>query len=151
MRLWDVETGKELRTFEGHASLITSVDLSPDGKKAVSASGDRTVRLWDVDSGAEVQRFVGHTSLVWSVAFSTEGWTLTTLREKRLQVGAKVVSHAKGIVFQRGPLPSGLRCAGPVRRRNNGGASCAVAQAATGRVVAMFFGGKILATVTLRG
>ena len=29
-----------------------------------------------------------------------KGWTLTTLREKLVKIGAKVVSHAKYIVFQ---------------------------------------------------
>jgi hypothetical protein len=29
-----------------------------------------------------------------------QGWTLTTLREKLVKIGAKVVSHAKYIVFQ---------------------------------------------------
>jgi hypothetical protein len=28
------------------------------------------------------------------------GWTLTTLREKLLKIGAKVVTHAKYVVFQ---------------------------------------------------
>ena len=28
------------------------------------------------------------------------GWTLTTLREKVVKIGAKVVSHAKYLVFQ---------------------------------------------------
>ena len=110
-----------------------------------------------------------------------KGWTLTTLREKLVKIGAKVVSHAKYIVFQlaevavprqlfaaiverigqlrgacasgggsrcwtkrsgRRHLTSGVRCAGQVRRMSNGVASCAVAQAATGRVVAMLFSGE---------
>jgi len=29
-----------------------------------------------------------------------QGWTLTTLREKLVKIGAKVVSHAKYLVFQ---------------------------------------------------
>jgi hypothetical protein len=29
-----------------------------------------------------------------------QGWTLTTLREKRIQIGAKVIAHAKYIIFQ---------------------------------------------------
>ena len=29
-----------------------------------------------------------------------KGWTLTTLREKLVKIGAKVVSHAKYLVFQ---------------------------------------------------
>ena len=28
------------------------------------------------------------------------GWTLTTLREKLVKIGAKVVTHAKNVVFQ---------------------------------------------------
>ena len=31
---------------------------------------------------------------------SIQGWTLTTLREKLIKIGAKVVSHAKYLVFQ---------------------------------------------------
>jgi hypothetical protein len=29
-----------------------------------------------------------------------QGWTLTTLREKLVRIGAKVVRHAKSVVFQ---------------------------------------------------
>jgi hypothetical protein len=29
-----------------------------------------------------------------------QGWTLTTVREKLVKIGAKVVSHAKYVVFQ---------------------------------------------------
>ena len=29
-----------------------------------------------------------------------KGWTLTTLREKLIKVGAKVVSHARYVIFQ---------------------------------------------------
>jgi hypothetical protein len=31
---------------------------------------------------------------------SIQGWTLTTLREKLIKIGAKVVTHAKYVVFQ---------------------------------------------------
>jgi hypothetical protein len=30
-----------------------------------------------------------------------QGWTLTTLREKLIKIGAKVVSHSKYVPFQR--------------------------------------------------
>ena len=29
-----------------------------------------------------------------------KGWTLTTLREKLIKIGAKVVSHSKYVIFQ---------------------------------------------------
>ena len=34
MRLWDVETGKEVRQFEGNTQAVCSVAFSPDGRQA---------------------------------------------------------------------------------------------------------------------
>jgi WD40 repeat protein len=62
-----------IRSFEGHKLPIRSVAFSPDGKRALSASDDWTVRLWDLESGKEIRILQGHTSRVWSVAFSRDG------------------------------------------------------------------------------
>ena len=44
MRLWDVQTGKELRRYD-HAGVIYSVAVSADGRR-LSGGEDRMVRLW---------------------------------------------------------------------------------------------------------
>jgi WD40 repeat protein len=36
------------------------VALSPDGRTAVSASYDNTLRLWDVGTGKELRQLKGH-------------------------------------------------------------------------------------------
>ncbi len=41
----------ELRRFEGHMADIESVAFSPDGRRILSGSKDRTVRLWNVETG----------------------------------------------------------------------------------------------------
>uniref|UniRef100_A0ACD5H1Q0 WD40 repeat domain-containing protein n=1 Tax=Desertifilum tharense IPPAS B-1220 TaxID=1781255 RepID=A0ACD5H1Q0_9CYAN len=47
-KLWNIATGREIRTFKGHQSDVTHVIFSPDGQTITSASTDRTVRIWRV-------------------------------------------------------------------------------------------------------
>jgi WD40 repeat protein len=75
LKLWDINTGRLIRTFSGHGNLVNSVAFSPDGKQVLSGSSDSTVRLWDVASGSEIRTFRGHSigKGVTSVAFSPDG------------------------------------------------------------------------------
>jgi WD40 repeat protein len=73
IKLWDSKTGQVLDTFEGHARAIFSVALSPNGKTAISASGDNTLIRWGLISKRKIGTFQGHTNVVTSVAFSPDG------------------------------------------------------------------------------
>ena len=37
----------ETLTLKGHSGPVTSVSFSPDGKRIVSGSTDKTVKVWD--------------------------------------------------------------------------------------------------------
>ena len=51
IELWDAETGKLIRTLEGHNGAVYDVAFSPDGRFLVSASADDTCKVWRVDDG----------------------------------------------------------------------------------------------------
>lgn len=73
LKLWDVVTGIELRTFRGHSQSVNSVAFTPDGEKALSGSSDNTLKLWDVATGLELCTFSGHMDQVTAVAFLSGG------------------------------------------------------------------------------
>jgi WD40 repeat protein len=72
LKVWDANTGTEVRTLTGHTGDVTSVAYRPDGKRIASASEDQTLKVWDVDTGTEVQTLTGHTDAVTSVAYSPD-------------------------------------------------------------------------------
>merc|ERR1712144_77048 len=47
MRLWDLNTGAKVRTFQGHTKDVFSVAFSADNRQIVSGSRDRTIKLWN--------------------------------------------------------------------------------------------------------
>ena len=74
----DTGTGETLMDLEGHTGGVKSIDLSPDGRYALSGSDDRTLRLWDLSTGEQLALLTGHTYDVTGVAFSPDGLTAYT-------------------------------------------------------------------------
>ena len=56
-KLWDLQSGRALRTLEGHSGSVSGVAVSPDGKRAASASYDKTLRVWDLETGLTLATF----------------------------------------------------------------------------------------------
>lgn len=101
VKLWQVNTGTEIRSFTGHSDSVWSVAFSPDGQLLASGSADSTIKLWQVNTGREIRTFTGHSFFVHSVAFSPNGqllasgsadrtiklWQVTTGEEIRTFIG----------------------------------------------------------------
>ncbi len=65
--------GPLIRTLEGHTAEVVAVAVTPDGRRAVSASWDQTLRLWDLRTGQTSRTLEGHTSRITAVAVTPDG------------------------------------------------------------------------------
>ncbi|NJM76398.1 MAG: hypothetical protein HC852_12170 [Acaryochloridaceae cyanobacterium RU_4_10] len=72
LKLWDIETGKCLRTFTGHTNIVSSVCLSTENRFVLSGSNDKTLKLWDAETGECLRTFIGHTKIVNEVCLSAD-------------------------------------------------------------------------------
>ncbi|MFQ3593262.1 MAG: WD40 repeat domain-containing protein [Gemmataceae bacterium] len=77
VRIWEVDTGKELKKLVGHSSWSWQIAFSPDEKKIYSASSveGKTWR-WDVETGKLEQSYAGHSQWVYGIAVTPDGKTL---------------------------------------------------------------------------
>jgi WD40 repeat protein len=72
VRILDAESAREIWSLRGHTLTVTDADFSPDGRRLVTASGDRTVRIWDLGTGQETLKLSGD-PLVTTVRFVSGG------------------------------------------------------------------------------
>jgi len=84
LKIWNTETGAEVRTLKGHMDAIQTIVFSPDGKSLASTSWDNTAKIWDVESGAEVRTLTGNITNEWAVAYSPDGSLLALAGEDRV-------------------------------------------------------------------
>jgi hypothetical protein len=113
LRLFDVSSGAEVRSFPNHTAAVNAVVLSTNGKQALSGSDDHTLRLWDVATGKQL-RILDHGAAVSCVALSPDGreavssgadqvirlWDLANLRAPPPQV--QTTAAVTCLAFSRG-------------------------------------------------
>lgn len=115
------------KILQSHNAEIYAVAITPDGKLAISASGDKTCILWSLKTGMQIHTLRGHTGMVKGVAITPDGryaiscsvdqtcifWDLITglqihtLRGHTAQVtavaitpdGSRAISSSKGCIL----------------------------------------------------
>ncbi len=79
--------GSSSAPSKGIQSLVTGVAVTADGRWAVSASADQTLKVWDLGSGQLVRTLEGHTNWVNGVAVTADGrWAVSASWDQTLKV-----------------------------------------------------------------
>ena len=60
--VWDLETGRRLRTLAGHLDSVWGVALGADERLAVSDPEDKSLKLWDLETGRIIATFSCHSA-----------------------------------------------------------------------------------------
>ena len=85
VEVWDCHTGSKQADVKLRGELVTSVTMSPDGKRLATASNvgcaggwlpkpqNALVRIWDAQTGDLLNSLKGHEDLIQCVAYSPDG------------------------------------------------------------------------------
>ncbi|MGB3507647.1 MAG: WD40 repeat domain-containing protein, partial [Microcoleaceae cyanobacterium] len=72
IKVWNLDTGKEIFTLTGHTKEITSLAITNDGNKLISASEDTTIKVWNFTTKTEIITLTEHTAPVTSVTITPD-------------------------------------------------------------------------------
>ncbi len=78
LAVWNATDGRLLLTLQGHNDRVWQALFSPDGRRIVTASSDRTARIWNAADGRMVAILRGHTDVVPKAQFSPDGGRIVT-------------------------------------------------------------------------
>jgi WD40 repeat protein len=79
-KLWDVETGRLIKTFFGRSGII-----SPNGNQIITINGNN-IKLWDVITHQEIRNFIGHTEDIYDVSFTPDGRQVLSISSDGIKV-----------------------------------------------------------------
>jgi len=78
VRLYDFASGRLEALLKGHSNVIWALAFSPDGRRLISGSFDKTAIVWDLPTRRQERRLWGHALNVTAVAFTNGGERVVT-------------------------------------------------------------------------
>lgn len=89
LKIWDLRTGVEIRTFSGHSAKINSIAIHPDNTNFYSVSGfigGAEIKIWDVYTGEEIKSIdpkEAYVFVIRDVAVDPSGSTIAIADDKK--------------------------------------------------------------------
>ncbi len=77
LTMWDVATGQVIKKLAGHTDILRFIELSRDGKRAVSSAVDKSIKVWDLESGKIIHEHSSTTTVNY-VLISPDGRLIVT-------------------------------------------------------------------------
>ena len=69
VKVFEVPSGKFVKSFEGHTHHVLDVGWKGDGKMLASASADNSIKVWNYENGEQVRTIPGHGKQVTRLMF----------------------------------------------------------------------------------
>ena len=69
VKIHEIESGKHVRSFEGHTHHVLDVSWKADGSQLVSAGADNAIKVWNVNTGEQVRTITNYSKQVTSIRF----------------------------------------------------------------------------------
>lgn len=91
VKLWDIEQGKNLRTVEGHADIIQSLDWNYNGSQIATTCKDKKLRVFDPRTDEIAQETICHQGV--------KGSRVCWMKDKVLTVGFSKTSEREFNIY----------------------------------------------------
>jgi WD40 repeat protein len=92
IQVWNLESGKLVRSFPAHANWVSALAISPDGQLLASSGMEGTIKIWYLSTGTLLGTM--RSGRVSCLAFSPNGLSLAS--------GSRMIHWADGAISQPG-------------------------------------------------
>ncbi|MGH9943216.1 MAG: caspase family protein [Pyrinomonadaceae bacterium] len=86
VKVWEVATGRELRSTDAQMGWITSLAFSPDSRQLLAGGLSGGIKVWDVENGQQLRALEGHAGSVNALAVNTDGQFASASNDKTIKV-----------------------------------------------------------------
>lgn len=96
VKLWESNSGKQIKSLIRHPYPIISLAFSPDGNILACGSGSGSITLWDLNYKEKIRTFKEHEGKVWAILFSNDGKLIIsssddkTIRLRNMESGKEI-------------------------------------------------------------